>query len=364
MTASALLTTNENSKPPSCEPKKLFVLCNFTSLEAIDCIKNQLKEASTDVIIVKFNHEGDDTLMKSVDRLAEELSEYFTRGCDQIIVSKLQQMSNVQRMVYGLLKADNIIPHESHRNAFCELSRFSKGQATVVRILASLLQIRAFTTATQHTHVNESSRLQQICHTLVPVMPTTEHCVDENLHKSINGLLNDNISLPAQCLLHCLSIVGSMPLPKFFIDELDKLITESFTLKENEQQGHGAFSGLLVNQLLQAGVIIKFPNPIVYHKDFDPQSLDLTIQQMYIPELIRDATKSLLDKKRCIKHVQLALKNILHQRSMVQANKSHLYYTSMLCIQLYDICACQKLDAEVVIESLNLVKECYQKGIV
>ena len=41
-----------NTKPSSCEHKKLIVLHNFTSLETCGYILKQLQEASTDIIIV------------------------------------------------------------------------------------------------------------------------------------------------------------------------------------------------------------------------------------------------------------------------------------------------------------------------
>ena len=162
------------------------------------------------------------------------------------------------------------------------------------------------------------------------------------LYLYINDLLRcDDFSLPAQHLLHCLSIVGSIPLPKFYIDELDKLITEAITTKEDQrmQKVRGFVPKPLVNQLEQGGVIRKFPNPLVYHKDFNPQSVDPTIQMLYIPKLICDAIDSEMDttdKAVSITCVQHAIENILTGKNTLST--IHLHYLLVLCNQLFDVC--------------------------
>ena len=65
---------------------------------------------------------------------------------------------------------------------------------------------------------------------------TSEERMHSTLYMYINDILkSDDFSMPAQHLLHCLSIVGSIPLRKFYIDEIDKLITEAITTKEDRR---------------------------------------------------------------------------------------------------------------------------------
>jgi len=95
-------------------------------------------------------------------------------------------------------------------------------------------------------------------------LPTIKHLVvhpsapEEEVHSTlymcINDLLrSDDFSLPAQHLPHYLSIVGSIPLPQFYIDELYKLITESISTKEDRrmQRIRGFVPEPLINQLKQ-----------------------------------------------------------------------------------------------------------------
>jgi len=110
-----------------------------------------------------------------------------------------------------------------------------------------------------------------------------------HIHMFINDIIRSNhFSLPAQHLLCCLSIVGSIPLPRFFINKLDNVITAALTTEEDKrmQRLHGLVPQPLLQQLEQGGLIRKFPYPIVYHKDFNPQNVDPTIELTIVPKLI------------------------------------------------------------------------------
>ncbi|XP_065920020.1 uncharacterized protein [Dysidea avara] len=515
-TAPTLLTA-KNTKPPSREHKKLIVLHNFTNLETCGCIMKQLQEASTDIIIVSNEFLFKDDIVTGIDK-------NLTRGCNLIDVTNLQAMSIIQRMVYGLLEKDSFSIRDADHIVFTLLSEYSRGAATIVHMLTSLMkkcddnrtgfqlakhqlklhighkkyekaiqksrgcsfsaskamrginvvteskelqEVKSFptdsvstvNTATVEHMSNEKESAGQDCigvaldrsshsealtdelpsgrkaaqtitgeylKTDMPTVPTdnedqveilpltrshteiadptkavqinseryvidkggksnivtsvvkkmisyvigsddkqksvseatqipeelpaTEsdeyHSDEENVCSTLYMYINDilkspDFSLPAQHLLHCLSIVGPVPLPKFYIDELDKLITEAITTKEDRrmQKVRGFIPDPLISQLEQGGVIRKYPNPLVYHKDFNPQNVDPTIQLMFIPKLICDAIDSEMDttdKAVSIMCVQHALDNILTGKNTL--SMIHFHYIMVLCNELFDIC--------------------------
>jgi len=507
-TAPTLLTA-KNTKSPSRENKKLIVLHNFTSLKTCGCIMRQLQEASTDIIIV-----SNEFLFK--DDIVTEVDKNLTRGCNLIDVTNLQPMNIIQRMVYGLLEKDSFAIRDADHIVFTLLSEYSRGAATIVHMLTSLIKkcddnrtgfqlakhqlklhighkkyveamqkskkcsvnsstaTRGMNTITETdsastvntelmsnegesagqdvigialdrsshnesltdefptgrkgaqtitgeylktdmptapTDYEDQSEIMPLTKSQTEVVDPTKpvqigpeglsvdkggksgivtsvvkkmisymigsddkqklfseaaqipedlpatkieeyhpSSPDGKIHSSlymyINDILrSDDFSLPAQFLLHCLSIVGSIPLPQFYIDSLDRLITEAITTKEDRrmQKLQGFVPEPLINQLKQGGIIRKFPNPLIYHKDFNPQSVDPTIQLMFIPKLICDAIDSemdMTDKAVSIMCVQHALDNILTENSTL--SMMHLHYIMVLCNELFDVCIAEQ----------------------
>ena len=131
-TATTLLTA-KNTKPSSREHKKLIVLHNFTSLETCGCILKQLQEASTDIIIV-----SNEFLFKN--DIVTEIDKNLTRGCNLVDVTNLEPMSIIQRMVYGLLEKDSFSIRDADHIVFTLLSEYSRGAATIVHMLTSLMK--------------------------------------------------------------------------------------------------------------------------------------------------------------------------------------------------------------------------------
>ena len=346
-----MLLTAENTKPPSREHKKLIVLHNFTNLETCGCIMKQLNEASTDIIIVS-NEIKDD--------IVNVIHKNLTRGCDLIDVTNLHPTDSKQRMVYGLFENHAHSPSDDDRNAFAIFSEDSKNITTIVHMLTSLLQITRSTKEVRRSIFGIKGKVSS-----ENVATSEQHSVEILLTRILNS--NDFCS-PAQHLLQCLSIVGSIPLPFFYVIELSKLIIESTATKEGKLQKSAFVPKQIINQLEQGRVIRKFPNPIVYHKDFNPRNMDPNIQQIFIPELICDAVKSKMrnvDKIECLENVQHTIRNISNSSTL---DKVHLHYTRMLYDELHKICVEQILDPEfVVAKSVNLdshrIVKCYPKGI-
>ena len=127
------LLTAKDSKPTSHKDKKLIVLHNFSSLETCICIMREMKDASTDIIVIA--HE-----LFCKEEIAKEFDKYFNQGCNIIEVTNLQPISIMQRMVYGLLEKNSFVARDADHIVFKLLSEYSQGVATMVHLLTSPMQ--------------------------------------------------------------------------------------------------------------------------------------------------------------------------------------------------------------------------------
>ena len=176
------------------------------------------------------------------------------------------------------------------------------------------------------------------------------------LYLYINDILNttSNISLPAHHLLKSLTITGPIPLPWFYVEELDNVVMNAVFNKEKKRiQAESP-----MNQLIKEGVIRRSCYPILYHKDLNTDYIDLSIQQMTVPKLICDAVKDEMDdtdKVLAVLSAQQALENLTNE---IKPSLIHLQYIYILSNQLHDVCTKQlhSLGDEllIAIQKLNL----------
>ena len=127
------ILTIKSSKPISRKEKKLIVLHNFTNLEVCGFIMREMKDVSIDIIIV-----SNELFCK--EEIAKDFDKYFSRGCNIIEVTNLQHISIIQRIVYGLLEKNSFVVRDADHIVFTLLSEYSRGAATVVHLLTSLMQ--------------------------------------------------------------------------------------------------------------------------------------------------------------------------------------------------------------------------------
>ena len=365
----SLLTIN--SKPTSRKEKKLIVLHNFTSLETCACIMRELRDASTDIIIV-----SNELFCK--EEIAKEFDKNFNRGCNIIEVTNLQHISIMQRIVYGLLEKNSFVARDADHIVFTLLSEYSRGAATIVHMLTSLMQKSdddsrtGFELAKQQLKLHIAHRTLGTQNRLVveSAMPTNQPTGDRQtnlvagsdddkqtsssdttqppattspvfihpFYLYVNDLLSTahNISLPAHHLLNSLVITRPIPLPLFYVEELDNVVISAVYSKEKERiQAESP-----MKQLIKEGVIRKSCYPILYHKDFNTGYIDLSIQPMFVPKLICDAVKDEMDDTDIVLSVlsvQCALENLLTNKN--KPNPIHLQYLLILCNQLHDVCS-------------------------
>ena len=127
------LLTTKGSKPTSRKEKKLIVLNNFTSLKTCTYIMREMKDASTDIIVVSNQ-------LFCKEEIAKDFDRHFSRGCNIIEVTSLQPISIMQRIVYALLEKNSFIARDADHIVFTLLSEYSRGAATIVHMLTSLMQ--------------------------------------------------------------------------------------------------------------------------------------------------------------------------------------------------------------------------------
>ena len=176
------------------------------------------------------------------------------------------------------------------------------------------------------------------------------------LYLYINDILNttSNISLPAHHLLKSLTITGPIPLPWFYVEQLDNVVMNAVFNKEKKRiQAESP-----MNQLIKEGVIRRSCYPILYHKDLDTDYIDLSIQQMTVPKLICDAVKDEMDctdKVLAVLSAQQALENLTNE---IKPSLIHLQYIFILSNQLHDVCTKQLHshgdELLIAIQKLNL----------
>ena len=83
-------------------------------------------------------------------------------------------------------------------------------------------------------------------------------------------------------------MTGPIPLPLFYVEELNNVIMNAVSSKRVQAESP-------MKQLIKAGVIRSSSYPMVYHKDLNPDYIDTTVQPMFIPKLICDAVKDQMD---------------------------------------------------------------------
>ena len=369
------LLTTKGSKHSSRKEKKLIVLHNFTSLETCACIIREMKDASTDIIIV-----SNELFCK--EEIAKDFDKYFNRGCNIIEVTNLQHISIMQRMVYGLLEKNSFVARDADHIVFTLLSEYSRGATTIVHLLTSLMQKsddnsrtgfelakqqlklhiahlklkNSYPTGDRQTMgvmktmpslVAGSDDSKQTTSSDATPPPTTAKQGKESLDSAkthplylyINDILSTtrNISLPAHHLLNSLAIIGPIPLPLFYVEELDIVVMNAiFNKGKKKIQAESP-----MKQLVGAGVIRYSSYPIVYHKDLNPEYLGSSIQLMFVPKLICSAVKDQMDNTDialAILHVQYALVKILAKLSEIKSNLMHLHYLYTLCNELHNLC--------------------------
>ena len=185
---------------------------------------------------------------------------------------------------------------------------------------------------------NDSKQIPSPNATCLPITakPSKEHLSpahEHPLYMYINDIITTNISWLAHHLLNSLVITGPIPLPLFYVEELNNVVMNAASSKRTQAESP-------MKELMKLGVVRSSSYPIVYHKNLHPDYIDTTIQPMFIPKLIYDAVNDQMDyaeKAVSILSVQHALVRLLTDET--KPNSIHLHYILILCNQLDDVCS-------------------------
>ena len=282
----------------------------------------ELKDTSTDIIIIVNNGTSEEEIMKELELL--------NRKCNTIKVTGLQSVRSIQRIVYGLLRKNPFIPKKNDHNVFELFHDCSQGAATIVHMLTSLMH-KCDNDRKGFDCVYEQLQHYSLHRKLQVASDVGDQCTPfQNYHDlcmCINDILEYNLSKPASLLLYCLCLSRSIPLIELYVKELNHLFTTDAHATNEEQT--------LVKELEKIGVIRNDPYPMSYHKDLDPTSK--RTQLVSIPKLICDAIGNNMndgDRIEMLHFTQQALKNVItHNPNLIQ-----LQYILVLCSQLQDFC--------------------------
>ena len=168
--------------------------------------------------------------------------------------------------------------------------------------------------------------------------PSKEHLTAAHKHPLymyVNDILTCNISVAAHHLLNSLVITGPIPLPLFYVEELNNVVMNAVSSKRVQAESP-------MKQLVKAGIIRSSPYPMVYHKDLNPDYIDTTVQSMFIPKLICDAVKDQMDdtdKALSLLSAVCAIENLVIAEENLIDLPSHLHSILILCCQLCDVCS-------------------------
>ena len=176
---------------------------------------SEIQDDSTDIIIVCNKPSCKDEIAKDFDK-------YFSRGCNIIEVTRLEPISTMQRIVYALLEKNSFVPKDADRNVLVLLSEYSRGRATIVHSLASLLQEggkednRKNLELVKQKFISMYQRLQlsQESEEIQRIILSQNSCILDML----------GLSKPAEVLLSCLCQLGSVPLPLFYVRRVYSLV--------------------------------------------------------------------------------------------------------------------------------------------
>ena len=303
----------------------------------------EMKDASTDIIVV-----SNELLCK--EEMAKDFDKHFSRGCNIIEVTSLQPISIMQRIVYALLEKNSFVARDADHIVFTLLSEYSRGAATIVHMLTSLMQNSKNNSRTSFEQAKQQLKyhiarlkVEKIASLNTSQLPTTakprkEHLTAAPKHPLyiyVNDILTYNISVVAHHILNSLIITGPIPLPLFYVEELDNVVMNAVNSKRVRVESP-------MKQLVKAGIIRSSPYTMVYHKDLNPDYIDTTVQPMFIPKLICDAVKDQMDdtdKALYLSSAVRAIENLLIAEESLINLPSRLPSILILCCQLYDVCS-------------------------
>ena len=158
----------------------------------------EMKDAITDIIIV-----SNALVCIEKKEIAEYIKKHLNRDCNVINVTNLESMRILQRIMYGLLEKDNFIASDDDRAVLNSLSEHSQGSATLVHILASLMQ-KYDDNRVSFQHIKQ--QLNAVGHNQPP---------NQLQNPCILNMLRISLTACSYNLLRILSIFGPVPLPLF-----------------------------------------------------------------------------------------------------------------------------------------------------
>ncbi|XP_064402633.1 uncharacterized protein LOC135348378 [Halichondria panicea] len=274
----------------------LVVLDNAIELPNSGKLISFLKHTNVHIIILSKSADPIDSFVKEVDKA-------LIRGCSIHEVKTLSTIDSTQRIVYEISKQYYLKANNNDQAIFEKLAEFTSGSPLIVDIAAQVLLkyvqensdepsegLNQFADSIQlsksrkviHKSPPLASSLQGVEDTcfqvreisdaftrLVPnvasVSPNhTDVWESESEYDSwdsIGALIQRCVSTPGEMLLlQALSIFGCIPIPIPLVTTMSSLIAQS--------SGHSHLGGILHERLMEAKLILRYPQPVVLHSTY------------------------------------------------------------------------------------------------
>ena len=295
----------------------------------------------------EIDHDDDDVISITLEALRPSSTSKHSSTQVKTKDSKIDHCDDVINITQEAFKLPSLTGELSSMHTEVDDSEITHGD-DVIGITAEAFKIPSSTSkngsmqskvkGSKNYKLTTTSDATQPLATAKPGKPNLTAVQRHPLYMYINDILSttSNISLPAHHLLNCLTITGPIPLPFFYVEALDDVVMNAIFSKEKKR----IRAESPMKQLIKEGVIRNSCYPILYHKDLDPESVDSSIKQMFIPVLICNAVKDEMDdadKALSILSVQSALKNLLTNEC--KPSVTHLHYLLVVCNQLHSVCS-------------------------
>ena len=273
----------------------LVVLDNAIELPSSGKLINFLKHSNVHVIILSKSADPLDSFVKEVDKT-------LIRGCSIHEVKTLSTIDSTQRIVYEISKQYYLKANNNDQAIFEKLAEFTSGSPLIVDIAAQVLLkfvqensdepsegLNKFADSVQlsksrkffHKSPLASSfrgiddtyfQVRAISDTLTRLVPNitsvppnhTDVWESESEYDSwdsIGALIQRCVTTPGEMLLlQALSIFGCIPIPIQLVTTMSSLIAQS--------SGHSHLGGILHERLMEAKLILRYPQPVVLHSSY------------------------------------------------------------------------------------------------
>ena len=218
-------------------PNALFILSvdnmrvSFEDICSSEVLLQQLKDQRNHIVVICTR------CLIDPHNFVDSISNRSHRGCHFHEVRPLSPTQTVRRMAHAVFKEVEFIPTDEDRLLFSQLTDCTCGSPPVTDVAIALI-------------IKAKQSLQ-------PLQEWNPFHNNGDID-AIDTLIDAcQLSMPENCLLYYLSLLGSNPIPSLVVDQISDKICAQCGL---DSTGH-----TLREKLMQCNLLRLHPSPVVYH---------------------------------------------------------------------------------------------------